>query len=113
MIGNNVPYFPINNKQLTMRNLRYSLEIHKFVKNRIMTTLQLKNALIQRISEIEDKSFLEAIKTILDAKSESKIINLTPELTDEIMASKKEIEQGLFIENDSLEKEIEEWLYEK
>ena len=78
-----------------------------------MTTFQLKNALIQRISEIEDISFPEAIKTILDAKSESKIINLTPELTNEIMASKKEIEQGLFIENDLFEKEIKEWLNEK
>lgn len=78
-----------------------------------MRTLQLKNALIQKISEIEDRSFLEAIKTILEAKSESKIISLTPELTNEIMASKKEIEQGLFIENNLLEKEIEEWLNEK
>jgi hypothetical protein len=78
-----------------------------------MTTFQLKNALIQKISEIEDRSFLEAIKTILEAKSESKIISLTPELTNEIMASKKEIEQGLFIENNLLEKEIEEWLNEK
>ena len=78
-----------------------------------MTSIQLKNALIQRISEIEDISFLKAIKIILDEKSESKIINLTPELTNEIMASKKEIEQGLFIENDLFEKEIEEWLNEK
>ena len=78
-----------------------------------MTTVQLKNALIQRISEIEDISFLQAIKTILDAKSESKTIKLTPELTQEIMASKKEVEQGLFIENDILEKEIEEWLNKK
>lgn len=78
-----------------------------------MTSIQLKNALIQRISEIEDVSFLKAIKTILDEKTESKIINLTPELTNEIMASKKEIEQGLFIENDLFEKEIEEWLNEK
>ena len=72
-----------------------------------MTALQIKNALIQRISEIEDISFPEAVKTILDVKSESKILNLTPEITKEIMASKKEIEQGLFIENDLLEKEIE------
>ena len=78
-----------------------------------MTTIQLKNALIQRISEIEDKSFLEAVKTILDAKSESKIINLTTELTNEIMVSKMEIEQGLFIENEIFENEIEEWLNEK
>ena len=78
-----------------------------------MTTLQLKNALVQRISEIEDVSFLEAIKTILDAKSESRTIKLTPKVAAEIMAAKKEIEKGLFIENDLLEKEIDEWLNEK
>ena len=78
-----------------------------------MTTLQLKNALIQRISEIEDKSFLEAIKTILDAKSDSKKLYLTPELINEIMESKQEIKKGLSIDNDLLEKETEEWLKEK
>ena len=78
-----------------------------------MSTTELKNALIQKIAEIEDKSFLQAIKTILDAKAESKVIKLSPELTKEIMLSKQEIEKGLFIENDLLEKEIEEWLSEK
>lgn len=78
-----------------------------------MTTIQLKKALMQRISEIEDKTFLETIKTILDTNSESKIISLTPDITNEIIASKQEIENGLYIENDLLEKEIEEWLGEK
>ena len=78
-----------------------------------MSTLELKNALIQRIAEIEDKSFLEAIKTILDTKAESKTLRLTPEIANEIMESKQEIENGLFIENDVLEKEIEGWLNEK
>jgi len=78
-----------------------------------MSTLELKNALIQRIAEIEDKSFLQAIKTILDAKAESKTLQLTPEITNEIIESKQEIEKGLFIENNLLEKEIEEWLNEK
>ncbi len=50
----------------------------KFVKKHVMTTIQLKNALIQRISEIEDISFLEAIKTILEAKSKgTKSLNFT------------------------------------
>ena len=71
-----------------------------------MTTFELKNLLIHRISEISDVSFLEAIKTILDSKSESNILSLTIEQRDEILASKKEIEQGLFIENTALEKEI-------
>ena len=100
-------------KEIKGLNFRYHSKINIFVKKKFMTTIQLKNALIQRISEIEDKSFLEALKTILDAKSESKIISLTPELTNEIMASKLEIKKGLYIENDLLEKEIEEWLSEK
>ncbi len=78
-----------------------------------MSTLELKNALIQRISEIQDKSFLEAIRTILDSRAESKTLYLTPEMTNEIMASKLEIEKGLYIENNLLEKEVEEWLQEK
>jgi len=78
-----------------------------------MTTIQLKNALIQRISEIEDKSILEAIKTILDSKTESRVMTLTPEITAEIVASKKEIEEGIFFDNNQLETEVEEWLNEK
>ena len=78
-----------------------------------MSTVELKNLLIQRISEIQDKSFLEAIRTILDSKAESKTIHLTTEITNEIMASKKEINDGLFIENDLLEKQVSTWLDEK
>ena len=78
-----------------------------------MSTAELKNALIQRISEIQDKSFLEAIRTVLAGRAESRTLYLTPEMTNEIMASKQEIGKGLFITNDSLEKEVEEWLQEK
>ncbi len=76
-------------------------------------TTELKRLLIHRISEISDVSFLEAIKTILDSKSESTILALTPEQRDEILASKKEIEQGLYIENEALEKEMAQWLSAK
>lgn len=78
-----------------------------------MTTIQLKNALIQRINEIEDVSFLKAIKAILDAKSEGKILKLTPELKTEIINSKKEISKGLYIDNEQLEKDMEIWLNEE
>lgn len=75
-----------------------------------MNTVELKNLLIHRISEISDVSFLEALKTILDSKSESNTLFLTDEQRDEILQSKKEIEQGLSVENSDLEKEINEWL---
>ena len=75
-----------------------------------MTTIELKNILIHKIAEIEDVSFLKAIKTILDSKADKEILSLTNEQRTEIMESKKEIEQGLFIEHDELDKEIKEWL---
>lgn len=78
-----------------------------------MTKIELQNLLIHRISEINDVSFLEAIKTILDSKSEGAVLPLTVEQRDEILASKKEIERGLSIENTVLEDEIAGWLKAK
>ncbi len=74
-----------------------------------MTTVELKKLLIQRIAEINDVSFLKAVKTILESKTNAEILLLTPEQKKEIMESKKEIEQGLFIDNDSLDKEVAKW----
>ena len=75
-----------------------------------MTAIELKTLLIHKISEINDISFLKALKTILDSKTDTEIIQLTQEQLDEIIASKKEIEQGLSIENSILEKEVKLWL---
>ena len=78
-----------------------------------MTAVELKKTLIQRILEIDDVSFLKAIKTILDFSTKDELITLSPELREEIILSKKEIEEGLFISNAELEKEVEAWLKEK
>lgn len=75
-----------------------------------MTTIELKKVLIHRIAEINDISFLKAIKTILDSKIETEIITLTAEQRNEIIESKKEIEQGLYIEHELLDKKISKWL---
>lgn len=75
-----------------------------------MNALELKKLLIHRIVEINDVSFLNAIKTILDTKSHSQTITLTSEQRFEIQESKKEIEQGLLIEQVELDKEVNEWL---
>jgi hypothetical protein len=75
-----------------------------------MTTIELKKVLIHRISEINDVSFLKAIKTILDSKTETEILSLTAEQRFEIIESKKEIENGQFIEQDLLNKKVTSWL---
>lgn len=75
-----------------------------------MTTIELKKVLIHRISEINDVSYLKAIKTILDSKTETEVISLTAEQRNEIIESKKEIEKGLFIEHGLLDKKVTSWL---
>ena len=72
--------------------------------------LELKSILIHRISEINDIRFLEAIKTILDEKAEDIVLVLTEEQKQEIIQSKNEIENGLFVKNEELDKEIQAWL---
>jgi hypothetical protein len=74
-----------------------------------MTTLELKKLLIHRITEINDISFLKAVKTILESKTETEALLLSPDQRNEIMESKKEIEKGLFIEQENLDKEISRW----
>ncbi|MCM2302328.1 MAG: hypothetical protein NDI80_06875 [Flavobacteriaceae bacterium] len=75
-----------------------------------MTSIELKKLLIHRIAEINDESFLNAIKTILDSKTQSRIINLTSEQHSEIKESRKEIAQELFVEQAELDKEFNKWL---
>ncbi len=74
-----------------------------------MTTIELKKVLIHRITEINDISFLKALKTILESKTETEVISLTAEQRNEIIASKKEIEQGLYIEHELLDKKFSKW----
>jgi uncharacterized protein YktA (UPF0223 family) len=74
-----------------------------------MTTIQLKKLLVHRITEINDISFLRAIKTILDSKTDTEVLMLTEGQRQEIMRSKKEIQKGLFIDHETLDKKVAKW----
>jgi hypothetical protein len=67
-----------------------------------MSTIELKNVLIKRITEINDNSFLEAIMTILDSKIDSKIYNLTPKQKDAIIESRRQVADGELFSNDQV-----------
>ena len=75
-----------------------------------MTTIALKKLLINRISEINDVSFLNAIKTILETKTQTQTLSLTPQQRFEIIESQKEVESGLYVEQVELDKEFNKWL---
>ena len=87
-----------------------------------MNTIELKNVLISKITEIDDEIFLSAINTILDSKWKSienynqdlqKIIILTEEQKKEIQKSQKEYLEGNYFDNDSVNEEMERWLREE
>jgi hypothetical protein len=75
-----------------------------------MTTIQLKKSLIHQIADIEDISFLKALKTIIETKTKSDILYLTNEQRAEIIESKKQVENGLFTKQEDLQQEFEKWL---
>ena len=77
-----------------------------------MSTVELQNLLISKISKIDDEAFLTAINTVLDEKSEKKII-LNQSQIEDILISRTEIKDGLGIDNEELDLEIIKWFQEK
>jgi len=75
-----------------------------------MTAIELKKSLIHRIAEIDDEAFLRAIKTILDTKTKPHFLSLTDEQRSEILASKKDIEQGFYHEQAELDTSFNKWI---
>lgn len=75
-----------------------------------MTTIALKKLLINRIVKINDVSFLNDIKTMIDTRTQKHTLNLPTEQRIEIIESQKEIELRLFVEQTELEKEYNKWL---
>jgi predicted transcriptional regulator len=78
-----------------------------------MTTIDLKNILIHKIAGINDKSFLNAIKTIIEAKEESIIYKTNSEQRKRIKEGKEQIAKGEYFTNEQVEINIDKWLKEK
>ena len=78
-----------------------------------MTTFQLKKLLIHQISEINDEVFLNALKTIIDLKSKSTVLELSAKQKEEVYQSQLEIKNGLYVAESDLNEEFESWKKEK
>ena len=78
-----------------------------------MTTVELKNILIHKISGINDISFLNAIKTIIDSKSESMVYMTSKVQQKSIIEGREQIARGEFFTNEQIELEIDQWLKEE
>lgn len=78
-----------------------------------MSTEQLKNLVIDKISGMEDENFLRAIKTILDTNTaNASIYQLTEEQQAKVKTGLDQLAQGKILTNEDLEKAADEWLKE-
>ncbi len=69
-----------------------------------MSTVELKNVVISKISEINDEAFLSAINTILDSKSQS-----IEDYNLDLQKSENDILEGNVFTNNQVLEKIAQW----
>jgi len=78
-----------------------------------MSTIELREMIINQLAHINDMSFLKAIKTLVDSKAESEVYKLTDYQKERIKMSREQLLKGQTISHEKLQKEIDQWLESK
>ena len=78
-----------------------------------MSTIELRHHIIEKLSLIDDDSFLRAIKTIVESKVNEGVYKLSDFQKKRIDSSREQLRKGESISNDVLQKEIDQWLNTK
>ena len=78
-----------------------------------MSTVELRHHIIEKLSLIDDDSFLKAIKTIIESKVNESVYKLSDFQKNRIESGRKQLKKGQSISNDTMQKEIDQWLNTK
>ena len=78
-----------------------------------MSTIELRHSIIEKLSLIDDTSFLKAIKTIVESKVSERVYKLSDFQKNRIESGREQLRKGLTVSNDVLQKEIDQWLNTK
>ena len=78
-----------------------------------MSTVDLRHIIIEKLSLIDDTSFLKAIKTIVESKADEKVYQLSDIQKKRIAASREQVKNGQTISNEELNQEVLQWLNSK
>jgi predicted transcriptional regulator len=78
-----------------------------------MSIVELRHTIIEMLSQIDDASFLKAIKTIVESKANEDFYKLSDFQKKRIKAGREQVKLGQTISNDDLQKEIKQWLSTK
>lgn len=75
-----------------------------------MSTIELRHVITEYLTHIDDASFLNAIKTIIESKVSEGTYKLSDLQKERIDAGRDQVRNGQTISNESLTKEIDQWL---
>ncbi len=78
-----------------------------------MSTIELRNSIMEQLSLIEDVSFLNAIRTIIASKISDNVYELSDFQKERIELGRQQRKGGQTISNEDLQKEIDQWLNSK
>lgn len=78
-----------------------------------MNIIEIKQELINKISNIEDETFLNTIKSILDKKSDEPYIELTYGQEEELLIASEAGKDEKYISQLEMNKKVQEWLKKK
>jgi hypothetical protein len=78
-----------------------------------MSTIELRQIISEHLSHIEDISFLNSLKNILESKVSEGIYNLSELEKKRIEFARHQFKNGETISHDDLQKEINQWLNSK
>lgn len=76
-------------------------------------TERLKNALIDKITMIQDEDFLKALDKLVSAANPEEFIQLTPAQEELLRMSESDIKAGRLLSEEELDKLDKEWLNER
>lgn len=78
-----------------------------------MNTRNLKQEVLERIAVIDDQSFLEVIKSLLDYKQSEPVMVLPPDLKKRLLMASEEAKKGNFISEEEMDEQVASWLREE
>ena len=78
-----------------------------------METLELRHIITEKLTHIDDVSFLNAIKTIIESKVSEGTYKLSDYQKNRIDSAREQVKNKQTISHDDLQKEIGQWLSSK
>ena len=78
-----------------------------------MSAIELRHLISEYISQIDDISFLTAIKTIIESRVSDPVYKLNPDQKKRIELGREQLQNGKTIPQEELQKEIYLWLNSK